>query len=109
MYKIIHNNQIIDVMENIHYVKCLPRTQKVLGVDRNQANGITSSDGSTIYHIYGTPHTFAEKKKSVTIEQISKEEYLKLTTEMKTEKDLESRVKELEKMVQSLLSIIEGS
>lgn len=101
--KIIHNNQIIDVMDNVRYVKCLPRTQKVLAVDKNQANGLVSSDGSTIYHIYGTPHTFKDKKISVTVEEITEEEYNELTTQMKKQTDLESRVRELEKMVQSLL------
>jgi hypothetical protein len=86
-------------MNNIRYVRCLPQTQRVLAVDKNQANGLVSSDGSTIYHIYGTPHTFKDKKMSVSVEEIDEKEYLELTTQLKKQNDLEYRVKELEKMV----------
>ena len=65
MYKILHNNQIIDVMEDVRYVKCLPKSQKLIAVDKAQANGIVSSDGDTIYHILGTKNTFDTEKETV--------------------------------------------
>ena len=79
MYKIIYNNQIIDVMKKIRYVKCLPRSQRTLSVDKNQANGILSSDSSVIYHIKGTLNTFKMPKKSIDIVPIEEEEYLELS------------------------------
>ena len=79
-YKILHNNQIIDVLENIRYVKCLPRTQKVIEVEKSQANGVVSSNGDTIYHLFNTKNTFKEEKLSVVVEEITEEEFLKLTT-----------------------------
>lgn len=33
MFKIIENGQIIDVVENLKFVKCLPRTKKIVCVD----------------------------------------------------------------------------
>lgn len=65
---------------NIHYVKYLPKTKKSIMVDRNQANGVISSDGSEIYHIFDTKYNFPDKKKSVKVIPIDEEEYLKLTT-----------------------------
>ena len=54
MYKIIYNNQIIDVMDsNIRYVKYLPKTKKSIIVDKNQANGVVSSNGHEI--VLGKP------------------------------------------------------
>lgn len=108
MYKIIENNQIIDVIDNIQFVKCLPQSQKLIAVDKRQANGIVSSDGDTVYHILGTPNTSNDFKHSVTYAEIEEEEYLKLTTQMKENYTLEKKVKELEQMILSLKQIIEG-
>ena len=106
MYKILHNNQIIDVMEDIRYVKCLPKSQKLIAVDKAQANGIVSSGGDTIYHILGTKDTFNTEKLSVQIVEIDKEEYDKLTTQIQEKEDLNNRIDELEKLVKELYSKI---
>lgn len=108
MYKIIENNQIIDVIDNIQFVKCLPQSQKIIAVDKRQANGIVSSDGDAIYHILGTPNVSNDFKRSVTYAEIEEEEYLKLTTQMKENYTLEKKVEELEQMILSLKQIIEG-
>lgn len=109
MYKIIYNNQIIDILDNIIYVKCLPISQKIIAVDKNQANGIVSSNGDEIYHIIGTKDTFKNKKKSVQIIPIDKEEFEKLTTQVIEKNDLELRVKELETLVKNLQQLISKS
>ena len=106
MYKILHNNQIIDVMEDVRYVKCLPKSQKLIAVDKAQANGIVSSDGDTIYHILGTKNTFNTEKLSVQIIEITEEEYKELTTQIKKQEDLNNRINELEKLVQELYNKI---
>ena len=102
MYKILENNQIIDVLEDLKYVKCLPRTKRNILVDERQANGIMSSNGNEVYHLCGTPFTFDGPKKSVVIEEISQEEYDQLATQIKRNEDLENRVKELEKLLKEL-------
>lgn len=109
MYKVTHNNQIIDVLESIIYVKCLPKSQKIISVDKNQANGIVSSNGDEIYHIMGTKNTFKDKKKSVNIIPIDEEEFEKLTTQVIEKNDLELRIKELETLVQNLQQLISKS
>ena len=109
MYKVMHNNQIIDVLEDLCYVKCLPKTQRIISVDERQANGIVSSDGSQIYHLYGTKDTFNEKKLTVSVKPIEEEEYLRLTTQVKENAELANRVKELEILVQSLQELISKS
>ena len=104
MYKIICNNQIIDVIDNnICYVKYLPKTKKSIIIDRNQANGIVSSDNSQIYHILNTEYTFPDERKTVEVIPIDEEEYLKLTTQIKDNKKLEDRITELENLVKQLL------
>ena len=106
MYKIIENNQIIDVIKTIRFVKYLPKTKRAITVDERQANGILSSNNSIIYHIYGTPDTFIGDKKTITYEKINQEEYDKLTKQLKANEALEERIKELEKTVKELKELL---
>lgn len=106
MYKIIHNNQIIDVIKKPCFVKHVAGINKNIAVDKNQANGIVSSDGGTIYHIIGTENNFEDTRLSVYVVPIEEEEYLKLTTQVKENQNLENRVKELELLVQSLQNLV---
>lgn len=102
MYKIIENNQIIDVMETIRFVKYLPKTKRSISVGERQANGILSSDSSIIYHIAGTQNVYPEGHKTVRYEKIELEEYDRLTKQMKTNDELIQRIVELEKIVKEL-------
>jgi hypothetical protein len=102
MFKVVENGQIIDVLENLKFVKCLPRTKKIIVVDERQANGIMSSNNNEIYHLFGTPFTFEDKKRTVHFESIDLEEYEKLTQQVKKNEKLEERVRELEKMLREI-------
>lgn len=102
MYKIMENNQIIDVMKEIKFVKYLPSSKRSISVDERQANGCLSSNCDEVYHIYGTPNTFADKKRTVKIEEIDAEEYNTLTTQLKENQRLEKRVAELERIIKEL-------
>ena len=102
MFKIIECNQIIDVLDNIKFVKCLPQSKKIILVDERQANGIMSSNNNEIYHIYGTPNTFNECKHTVTYQQINIDEYNLLTQQLKDKDILEKRVEELEKLIKEI-------
>ena len=102
MFKIIENGQIIDVVENLKFVKCLHRTKKIVCVDERQANGIMASNGNDVYHIYGTRHTFGEEVRTVFYEKIEAEEFEKLTHQVKQNEKLEARVRELEKILRDI-------
>lgn len=102
MYKIIQNNRIIDVMDKLRYVKYLPKTQKTISVDEYQANGILSSNGTEVYHLYGTKNTFPDDVKIVECLKIDLEEYERLTKQLKESDELLERVNELEKALRDL-------
>lgn len=102
MFKIIENNQIIDVIESLKFVKCLPKSKRIICVDERQANGIMASNGNEVYHIYGTPHTFENTVRSVCFEKIDAEEYERLTQQVKANEKLEAKVRELEKIIREL-------
>ena len=102
MYKIIQNNRIIDVMDKLRYVKYLPKTQKTISVDERQANGILSSNGTEVYHLYGTKNTFPDEVKIVECLKIDLEEYERLTKQLKENDELLERVNNLEKTLREL-------
>lgn len=106
MYKILENNQIIDVMESMKFVKYLPRSKKIITVDEKQANGCVSSNGDEIYHLLGTPYNFAKAHKTVRYERISAEEYERLTQQLKENQELEQRVKYLEEKLLELTKLL---
>ena len=107
MYKIIYNKQIIDVFDDkICFVKFLPKINRTIAIDKRQANGVVSSNGQEIYHIEGTKYNFLDNKKTVSVIPIDEEEYLKLTTQIQKNQNLEDRVRELEILVQSLQNLI---
>ena len=74
MYKIIYENMIIDVIKKPKYCKYLQRANRTLLCDKTSANCIVSSDGSQVYHLFGTlgmPSSY----KSVKMVEINKDEY----------------------------------
>lgn len=106
MYKILENNQIIDVVESMKFVKYLPRSKRAIAVDEKQANGCVSSNGNEIYHLLGTPYTFAEARKTVRYERIDAEEYERLMQQLKENQELEQRVKYLEDKLLELTKLL---
>lgn len=106
MYKILENNQIIDVMESMKFVKYLPRSKKIITVDEKQANGCVSSNGDEIYHLLGTPYNFTKAHRTVRYERISAEEYERLTQQLKENQELEQRVKYLEEKLLELTKLL---
>ena len=102
MFKVLENNQIVDVLEDLKFVKCLPKCKRIILVDERQANGIMASNGDEVYHIYGTPYTFEGEKKTIRFEEIGIEEYEKLTQQLKDNEKLEARVRELERLLKEI-------
>ena len=49
-YKVIKNNKVIDVLDNLIYLKWEPKHKIMVLSDENQAQAILSSDKNTIWH-----------------------------------------------------------
>jgi hypothetical protein len=96
MYKIIENNQIIDVIKDIKFVKYLPQSGRMISVDERQANGCLSSNENEVYHIFGRPNPFNEYKRTVKYIAINEQEYNELTTQLKENQELINKVYYLE-------------
>lgn len=79
-YKVIKNNRVIDVLEQLVYVKWQEKHKIMVLCDINDAQGIISSDGEHIWHepsLYRIP---VDGYDTVELEEIDKYEYEQLKT-----------------------------
>ena len=49
-YKVLKNNKVIDVLDNLIYLKWEPKHKIMVLTDENDAQAILSSDKNTIWH-----------------------------------------------------------
>lgn len=49
-YKVLKNNKVIDVLQNLTYLKYQPKNKIMVLCGLNEAQAILSSDGNTIWH-----------------------------------------------------------
>ena len=74
-YKIIKNNQVVDVVTSLRYVKFSPKSKRILLCPRCEANGIVSESGNAIWHLEGF-YPFQEGQyDTVKAVEITEEEY----------------------------------
>ena len=112
MIKIMKNNLIIDVCPKTILLRYLPELKRFIITDKFSANVILDSDKNTTYHIKNTDYNFDEEIESVIYEEITEEEYKKLTSEMisKTNSEtenLKNEVNDLKKMINQQNELIE--
>ena len=112
MIKIMKNNLIIDVCPKTILLRYLPELKRFIITDKFSANAILGSDKNTTYHIKNTDDNVEGKMESVIYEEITEEEYKKLTTEMvaKTNSEtenLKNEVNDLKKMINQQNELIE--
>ena len=77
-YKVLKNDKVIDVLDQLIYLKYQPKHKIMVLCDENDAQAILSSDKNTIWHeetLYRIP---VDGYDTVTLEQIDKYEYKQL-------------------------------
>ena len=77
-YKVIKNNKVIDVLDNLIYLKWQPKHKTMILTDENDAQAILSSDKENIWHertLYKVP---VDGFDCVDVVEIDKYEYEKL-------------------------------
>lgn len=77
-YKVIKNNKVIDVLDNLTYLKWQPKHKIMILSDENEAQAILSSDKNTIWHeksLYNIPVSGFE---TVELVEICEHEYKQL-------------------------------
>jgi hypothetical protein len=88
-YKVLKNNKVIDVLDNLIYLKWEPKHKIMVLSDINDAQAILSSDKNTIWHektLYKVPVSGYDE---VEIFEIDEFEYKQLKTlNMKTPEEI---------------------
>ena len=77
-YKVMKDNKVIDVLDNLIYLKWQDKHKIMVLCDENEAQAILSSDKNTIWHertLYRVP---VDGYDTVSIEPIDEYEYKKL-------------------------------
>ena len=77
-YKVLKNNKVIDVLDNLIYLKWEPKHKIMVLSDENDAQAILSSDKNTIWHertLYKVPVNGFD---TVDVEEINEYEYKQL-------------------------------
>lgn len=77
-YKVLKNNKVIDVLDNLTYLKWQPKHKTMVLSDENEAQAILSSDKNTIWHectLYRIP---VDGYDTVNIQEIDEYEYKQL-------------------------------
>lgn len=92
-YKVIHNQKVIDVLNELRYCKFQLKHRIPLLCDKEEAQGILSSDGETCYHTSDLLQFPIDGFPTVTIEEITEQEYKKLKlTECATPQEIAERI-----------------
>ena len=91
-YKVMKNDRVIDVLENLSYVKYQKKHDMMVSCDQSDAQGIISSDGQYIWHInwlYRFPEEAQGRYDTVVLEEIDEYEYKQLRVlNMKTPEEI---------------------
>lgn len=77
-YKVMKNDKVIDVLEQLIYLKYQPKHKRMILCNESEAQAILSSDMNTIWHektLYNVP---VDGYDTVSIEEIDEHEYKQL-------------------------------
>lgn len=77
-YKVLKDNRVIDVLDDLIYLKWQPKHKILVLCGENEAQAILSSDGNTVWHVEGFYELPVSGYDCVTISEIDKYEYEKL-------------------------------
>lgn len=74
-YKVIQNNKIIDVLDQLIFLKYLPKRKVMTSCDINEAQAILASDNETIWHEKTLNQIPVDGYETVEVVPISEHEY----------------------------------
>ena len=77
-YKVIKDNKIIDVLDNLVYLKWQEKHGIMVVTEEKYAQAILSSDQKDIWHVDGMYDIPVDKYDTVILEEINKYEYKQL-------------------------------
>ena len=85
-YKLMYNNMVVDLLNEVRWVRYLSGAKRFVATDSQAANGVMGSDHDTVYHIFGKPYNFASELKTVEVVKIDALEYNRLQSQFMLQK-----------------------
>lgn len=79
-YKVIKNNRVLDVLDEVIYLKYQKKYDRMLFCSKEEAQGIFSSDRTQVWHVEGYYGIPAPGYETVQLVEIEKSEYEQLKT-----------------------------
>ena len=74
-YKVVLDNKVIDVLDNLVYLKYQPKHNRMLICNESEAQAVFSSDRKEIWHVEGFYDLLVDGYETVRLEPIDKYEY----------------------------------
>lgn len=75
MFKVIHNDIVIDVLKSVRWIRCLKKSGRIVNTDKSSAHGFYGSDGKTVYIMEGKYCPPDKNLKEVKLIKITETEY----------------------------------
>ena len=74
-YKVVLDDKVIDVLDNLVYLKYQPKHNRMLICNESEAQAVFSSDREEIWHVEGFYELPIDRYETVRLEPIDKHEY----------------------------------
>ena len=110
-YKLLNNNVVVDLLQEICYVRYLPKSKRWINTDALSAHGVLGSGDNKIYLLKGRACAYEELLEMVSVESITEEEYQylaqTLTTYSQENVRLNARIEALEDALNKQTALLE--
>ena len=110
-YKLMNNDMVVDLLQEIHYVRYLPNSKRWINTDILSANGILSGDGEKVYKLNGKSCAYPEELVSVRLVKIEEAEYNTLAAQLmisqKENQSLREEINALKKQLNEQNSLLQ--
>ena len=111
MYKVLHNNMVIDLLKSVQYVRYMKNSKRWMGTESLSAHGIMGSDNNTIYKLRGRNCSYPGELKEVDIFPISEEEYDSLAIQYAVQREenesLRNEIKDLREQLNEQSALLQ--
>ena len=111
-YKLIQGDIVVDLLRRLRYVRYLPKSARWVGTDSQSAHGIMSSNGETVYHLYGRPFPALDYLESAQLQEIGEAEYNMLASQFALQKkeneDLRSEIDVLRQQIEQQNGLLQA-
>lgn len=110
-YKLMNGNVVMDLLNEVRYVRYLPKAKRWITTESSSAHGICGSNGNDVFLLEGRNCACEDEKIHVRLVSISEEEFIRLSNEagmrQQERQDLVNRINSLEESLNKQTALLE--